>query len=169
MTEQTMHGTEDNTCRLACRLRRQVLSGLPTKGNLVASVAAIQTSCKASERIPNLRGERISVEVSWVQPRENGPSGLANAAHQNCPSGVGYRDGMRLAGLRSRWGTSQPSPEVRRDGAASINDLTKRQLSPGALRSPARSLQKLDLAFGEPERLIHDTDGRQTHHRSIGR
>ena len=166
---EEIHVKENSTYRHACRLRRQVLRGLPAKGNLVTSVAAIQTSCKASRQIADLRGERISAEVYWVQPRENGPSGLANAAYQHCPSGIGCRTRSRLIGHRSWWGTYQPGPEVRRDDAASINDLCRRQFSPGAVRSPARSFQRLDLAFGEPERVIHDTDGRQIHHESIGR
>ena len=160
---------KNSTHRLACRLRRQVLHGPPTKGDLVASVAATQASCKASRQIEDLRGERISAGVLWDQPRENGPSGLVDAAHQNCPSGVRHRDANRSDGYLSRWGTYQPGPEVRRDAAASINDLSKRQFSPGAVRSSARSFQRLVVAFGVPKRLIHDTDGRQIHHESIGR
>jgi len=169
MNEETMTNTTDSTHRLACRLRRQVLSGLPTKGNLVVSVAAIQTSCKASRQIEDLRGERISAEVSWGQPRENGPSGLVDAAYINCPPGVRPQDANRSDGYRSRWGTYQLGPEVRRDDAASINDLSKRQLSLGAVVNLARSFHRLNSAFREPERLIHDTDGRQIHHESIGR
>jgi len=160
---------KNSTHRLACRLLRQVLHGPPTKGDLIASVAAIQTSCKASGDSSNLRGERISAEVLWDEPREKRPSGPANAAYQICPSGVGCPGEMRLAGSQSWWGTSQPGPEVRRDDAASVNDLSKRQLSPWAVARPARSFHRLVVAFGVPERLIHDTDGRQIHHESIGR
>ena len=170
IVEEIRMEKKNSTYRFACRLQRQVLHGPPMKGDLIASVAATQTSCKASGDSLNLRGERISAEVLWDQPRENGPRGLVDAAYQICPSGAGYRNVQRLTSHQSRWGTSQPGPEVRRDDAASVNDLSKRQLSPWAVaRRPALSLQRLKLAFGAPERLIHDTDGRQIHHESIGR
>jgi len=150
MTDEAMRNRTDNTCRQAWRLRRQVLCGLPTKGNLIASVAANETSCKASEWIPILRGERISAGVLWVQPCKNGPSGLANAAHQNCPPGVSRRASCRLDGHRSRWGADQPGPEVRRGDAASINDLQReRHMSPGAAsRASRRAVISSQLRLG---------------------
>ena len=160
---------ENSTHRHACTLRRQVLRGLPMKSNLVASVAATRTSCKASRQIADLRGERISAGVSWVQPCENGPSGLVDAAYINYLPGVRRRVSLRLIGYQFWWGTYQLGPEARWDDTTSVNDQSIRQFTPGAVRGPARSFQQLVMALGEPERLIHDTDGRQIHRQSIGR
>lgn len=150
MEEETTRNTTDSACRQACGLRRQALHGPPTKGDLVASVAAIETSCKASRQTPNLRGERISAEVPWAEPRENRPTGLANAERQICPPGSSHRASCRLDGHRSRWGVEQPGPEVRRGDAASINDLQcVRHKSPGAAsRAPRRAVISSQLRLG---------------------
>jgi len=162
MEERTMRNTSDSTYRHAWTLRRQVLRGLPTRGNLVASIAAIETSCKASGQIPNLRGERISAEVSWVQPRQKGPSGPANAAHQNCPPGVSRRASCRLDGYRSRWGADQPGPGVKLDEAYPINDRSNWHTSPADSLVRAQNLRRFAVAHGGPKRMVHDKDGPQT-------
>jgi hypothetical protein len=126
-----MRNRTDSTCRQAWRLRRQVLHGPPTKGDLAASLVAVETGCKASRQIPALRGERISAEVSWVQPRENGPSGPANAADQICPFGVGHRMPRRSSSPRSRcwWGSVPPGPAVVLGEVPAVNGQRgKRQL-----------------------------------------
>jgi len=165
--EQEMHAKQNSTCRPAWTLRRQVLHGPPMKGDLASSVAAIETSCNVSGQTTNLRGERISAGVSWAEPREKPPSGLANAAQQNRPPGSSRRAADRLDGNQSRRGVVQPGPGAKRDGAYPIHDLSRRQSSPGAMNRPARSFQRLVVAFGGSERLIHETDGRQTRHESI--
>jgi len=162
MTDEAMRNRTDNTCRQAWRLRRQVLCGLPTKGNLIASVAANETSCKASEWIPILRGERISAGVLWVQPCKNGPSGLANAAHQNCPPGVGCRDGLRPTGQRSRRGAEQPGPGAKLDEAYPINDRSNWHTFPTGFIARAQNLRRFAVAHGRPKRMVHDKDGPQT-------
>lgn len=158
--------TESNTCRHAWWQRRQVSSESPAKGDSEPRIAAKQPNGKHKGQNAYLRSTCISAEVPWGEPREKRPSGLANA-DQNCPPGVGCRDRLRLTGQRSRRGVEQPGPGAKRDGAYPINDLSRRQTSPVAVRRPARSFQRLAVAFGEPERLIHDTDGRQTCHEAI--
>lgn len=164
MEDETMRNTTDSTCRQACWLRRQVLHGPPTKGDLAASVAAIEIGCKASGQTPNLRGERISAEVPWVQPRENGPSasGLADAARQDRPPGSSHRASCRPDGHRSRQGADQPGPGAKLGEAYPINDRSNWHTSPADFVVRAQNLRRFAVAHGGPKRMVHDTDGPQT-------
>ena len=127
-----MHIEESNTCRPACRLRRQVSSEPPAKGSSCHRIAAVQFSGKLQDRTAHLRGERIPAGVSWAEPGEKPPSGLANAAHQSCSFGVGHRMPMRSSGPRSRcwWGSVPPGPAVVLSEVPAINGQRgKRQLT----------------------------------------
>ena len=103
-----MYASKDSTYRHAWSLRRQVLNGTPAKGDLTASLAAITIGCKGS-RVLRLRGEHISAKVPWTEPREKQSSGLANAAHQNCSPGVGYRDVLDQLATGPDGGLSNPA------------------------------------------------------------
>ena len=143
----------------------QHLACLPPRNlRIGAADAVVEFNLRSPRQASIPYRESIAETVLWTEPKEKPSRGSAVSGYEYCPPGFSHRVESRPEGDRSRWGVEQPGPGAKRDDAYPIHDQCIRHFySPMTHGQSPQNSQEFSYAVGGPERLIHDTDGRQTH------